>query len=61
MAEQAAVNREVTGSSPVGAAILYYCRVDELVSRIALNDEVTGSNPVPAFIALWCNWQHTVL
>jgi hypothetical protein len=29
MAEQTAVNREVVGSSPTGAAI--YCRVDELV------------------------------
>jgi hypothetical protein len=44
MAEQAAVNREVVGSSPTEAAI--HCQVDELVSRIALNDEVAGSTPV---------------
>ncbi len=50
MAEQAAVNREVTGSSPVEAAI--DCRVDELVSRIALNDEVAGSNP--ALVTIYC-------
>ncbi len=31
MAEQAAVNREVVGSSPTGAAI--HCRVDDLESR----------------------------
>jgi hypothetical protein len=46
MAEQAAVNRAVVGSSPTEAAI--HCRVDELVSRIALNDEVAGSIPALA-------------
>lgn len=46
MAEPAAVNREVVGSSPTEAAI--HCRVDELESRIALNDEVAGSNPALA-------------
>ncbi len=56
MAEQAAVNRKVVGSSPTGAAI--HCRVDDMESRCDSEswrcwfDSSLGIH----FNALWCNW-----
>jgi hypothetical protein len=40
MAERAAVNREVAGSSPAGAAI--HCRVDDMESRCDSNHGDAG-------------------
>lgn len=41
MAEQAAVNREVVGSSPTGAAI--YCRMDDWQVALTLNQGEVGT------------------
>ena len=46
MVEQSAVNRRVTGSSPVRSAI--YRGVVKRLSRLAHNQEVVGSNPTSA-------------
>jgi hypothetical protein len=59
MAEQAAINREVVGSSPTGAAI--NCRMDVGRVVLTLSQSEIGLTPTPASNALWCNWQHLAL
>ena len=52
MAERAAVNREVAGSSPARAAI--YCRMDDWQVALTLNQREVGSTPTPASISMPC-------
>ncbi len=51
MAEQAAVNREVVGSSPTRAAI--YCRMDDWQVALTLNQGEVGSTSTPASNFQW--------